>query len=299
MKMFSNYGRFASRFSWILCLLSLGQAIGAPAAKEETFDVLQIGTRTYTNVTVTTKTTNYIFMLHSSGMANIKVSELTAEAREKLGYPDPAKPKVKTNAASVWATQTIAKMETPQVKEVEQKVVEQWKSRFEGGKPKLPPVDLRIVGLAIGIFWLLYLFFSYCCMLICLKAGKPPGALVWLPILKVFPLLHAADMSYAWFIVYIGPALAIVGAASSAGNNAAMLANLALAGVMSLLQIVMVIMWCFKIAKACGKSAWVGLFLLLPFSSLFAFLYLAFSDSATEEKAPRSRRVPIMTLDTA
>ena len=40
---------------------------GAIGAIEQTFDMLQIGTRTYKNVTVTTKAKDYIFILHSAG----------------------------------------------------------------------------------------------------------------------------------------------------------------------------------------------------------------------------------------
>jgi hypothetical protein len=36
-----------------------------------------------------------------------------------------------------------------------------------------------------------------------------------------------------------------------------------------------------KIAKARGKSAWVGVLLLLPVVNVFAFLYLAFSNGAS------------------
>jgi uncharacterized membrane protein YhaH (DUF805 family) len=107
-------------------------------------------------------------------------------------------------------------------------------------------------------------------MLICQKTGNPPGVLVWLPVLQLFPLLRAAGMSGWWFLAYFVPVLNMV------------------AG----------ILWCFTIAKARGKSAWVGLFLLLPVTNLFAFLYLAFSNGATakEDEEPETR---IMTLETA
>src|SRR5712691_2936842 len=128
MKSHNRYSHVASRLIWALCLILLGQPRGAMSAMEEKFDLLQIGTRTYTNVTVTTKAKTYIFMLHSSGMANIKVAELSPDTRQKLGYDDTDKPKAGTNAASVWATQTIAKMESPRVKEVEDKVQQRWRS---------------------------------------------------------------------------------------------------------------------------------------------------------------------------
>ena len=44
------------------------------------------------------------------------------------------------------------------------------------------------------------------------------------------------------------------------------------------------VLWCFNIAKARGKSVWVGVLLLLPITSLFAFLYLAFSDGLADGK---------------
>jgi hypothetical protein len=122
----------------------------------------------------------------------------------------------------------------------------------------------------LGIALLLYLFHCYCCMLICRKTGNPPGILVWLPVLQVFPLLRAAGMSGWWFLGFCVPILNIVGQ----------------------------VLWCLKIAKARGKSVWAGVLLLLPVISLFAFLYLAFSNGA----APKKHREPesrLMTLEAA
>ena len=81
-------------------------------------------------------------------------------------------------------------------------------------------------------------------------------------------LLRAANMSRWWFLAYFVP----------------------------LLNVVVVILWPFKIAKTRGKSAWVGLALLLPVINVFAFLYLAFSDGAPEKE---QRVVDVMSLETA
>jgi uncharacterized membrane protein YhaH (DUF805 family) len=66
-------------------------------------------------------------------------------------------------------------------------------------------------------------------------------------------MLRAAGMSRWWFVAYFVP----------------------------LFNLMPAILWGFKIAKARGKSLWIGVLLLLPVTNLFAFLYLAFSDSAS------------------
>jgi hypothetical protein len=58
------------------------------------------------------------------------------------------------------------------------------------------------------------------------------------------------------------------------------------------------VLWPLKIAKARGKSVWVGVLLLLPVTNLFAFLYLAFSDGVSDE-ADEGPEPKIMTLETA
>jgi hypothetical protein len=107
-------------------------------------------------------------------------------------------------------------------------------------------------------------------MLICQKVGHPPGILVWLPLVQLLPLLRAAGMSGWWFLAYLVPGLNIVAQ----------------------------IIWSLKIAKARGKSVWVGVLLLLPVANLFSFLYLAFSNGATgggdEDSEPK-----VMSLQSA
>ena len=56
------------------------------------------------------------------------------------------------------------------------------------------------------------------------------------------------------------------------------------------------IVWSLNIVKARGKSGWVALFLVLPVTAIFAYVYLAFSDGAPKKEGPV---VEIMTLETA
>jgi hypothetical protein len=116
-------------------------------------------------------------------------------------------------------------------------------------------LDPRLVQGALAVLGLLYLFFCYCSMLICKKTGQEPGVLVWIPIIQTFPLLKAAGMSAWWF----------------------------------LLVPVATICWCVKICRARGKSSWLGLFLLLPVTNVFTYLYLAFADGGNEKEATPER----------
>src|ERR1039457_2156897 len=251
---------------WLAVAALLMRPLGAFGGAEETFEVLHVGTRTYTNVTVTTKAKAYIFILHAGGMANIKVSEISPELQQQLGYAAAPASKSVTNIAAIWVKKEIAKIDVPQVKELS-KQLQQWRAHpparlaamfWIGSKPNYP-----VLGIALLIYLVLHLFYSYCCLLICRKAGHPPGILVWLPCLKLFPMLRAAGMSFWWLLPLLVPVL-----------------NLG-----------PLILWPLKIAKARGKSAWIGLLLLVPVINLFVFLSLSFSAVAfgpdDEEAEPK------------
>ena len=241
-------------------------AATANAADEQKFDVLQIGTQTYHNVTVTTKGKDYVFLLHSGGMANIKLKDLSPEQRLQLGYaPPPPPPKSTTDKANDWAKQSLSKIETPQVKAFAGEIQDAFVTRSFRGM-QLPALSRKVIWAGAAVLGALYLFGCYCCGLICVKAGKKPGVLVWLPILQVFPMFEAAGMS-AWWVLLLP------------------IAN---------------IVWCFKIAKARGKGVGTGIMLLLPVLNIFAFLYLAFSAGGSGS-APRKdkRRIEVMSLEAA
>ncbi len=242
----------------------------AAAETEQHFDLLQIGTHTYTNVTVTTKSKDYVLFLHSGGMNTVKVVELSATEREQLGYPELPKPKPQPTNATAWAQQTLAKLETPKVKAVSAQVVTTWRNNVPIDKIRIPHLTPQLLWSVIGGLVAMYLFFCYCCWLICQKTGKAPGFLVWLPVLQLFPLLRAAGMSGWWF----------------------------LAGFVPVLNLVAYLLWCLNIAKARLKTAWAAIFLFLPPTTLLAFLYLAFSSGGNPKKV-ENRKVRLMALETA
>jgi len=249
MSFCAKFAGIAGRFIWLALAASVWP--GSAIAKEETFDVLQIGTHTYTNVTVTTKAKTYVFIMHSTGMANLKLSEIPPEVLQQLGYGAAAeKPKSKTEVASQWAKDKLGSANIDKVNAAELKAREAWIQRSGDVARAVVALDRKLCGAIVAVLILFYVFCCRCCAEICKKAGKPAGVLAWLPGFQLIPLLKAAGMSPWWFLGYLVPPVAFV----------------------------LHIVWSFKIAKARGKTGVTGFFLMLPLTSLFAFIYLAFSD---------------------
>lgn len=286
-------------------LLTVGAGFGmaAPVGSEDLkFDVLQIGSHTYRNVTVTTRSKSYIYILHAEGMTNIKVSELPADCLQKLGYAETQPKKAVVEGVAASARQTLAKLETaPQVKALEQQLTLTLSSYAAMSNLRLPPLTAGLLLSVAGGLMAVYLFYCYCCLLICRKAGEKAGVLVWVPILQLVPMLRAARMPGWWFFMFFVPVVNLVGHVSL----------------------------CLKLAQARGKSLGVGLLLVLPaigglllvaipsrflalwylelsvfvaslfFLSLLGFLYLAFSHGPAAQPIKAPKHTEIMTLETA
>ena len=167
------------------------------ACAEDTFPVLTVGSDTYSNVTVTTKTPRFVVIMHAQGMTSLKLKDLSPELLTQLGY------KVETPKPKKSLSQQINI--DPRLIEMQQKAAEEIESR-------LRQLDPRLIGIALSALLVLYLFFCYCSMLICHRVGQAPGVLVWIPVLQFFPLLRAAGMSAWWFLLLLlaSPVVGIV-----------------------------------------------------------------------------------------
>ena len=226
-------------------------------AADETFGTLTVGGETFTNVMVLTKTRNDVFISHARGMASLKVKQLDTLTQIKLGYLVEA-PKTARTPSIQGKVADIARMEAdPRVQAVEAELAARFIQALEQFDPRI------FYGLIAAII-LSYLSFSSLCRSICMKVAGPPKQLIpliWLPLLKQIPLLKAAGMSPAWILTNLIPGLFLV----------------------------TYIVWSFKITKARGKNVAVAVFLLLPVTNLFAFLYLAMSgDTANEDSKKRN-----------
>lgn len=276
---------------WLLFLVFSAHALraatqlGSAGPKTEaTFPLLQTKTGVYTNVTVTQKSKDWIYILHSQGVCNVKVSDLSPEIQTALGYNlAPTNQAEGTDAEGTDAGSTAPSrphaafhLKVPNVKAI----IADWR---QNGRQRIQDkitqfkTDPKIKGTVYFVGGGLYLFLSTCFWLICRKTHNSPGPLIWVPILQLIPLIRAANM--AWFFACFIPVLNI-GAAIVGYRAANMPWIWSFVCFILALNLIALVIWSIKIVKARGKSPWVSFFMLFPFTSIFAFLYLAFSSSA-------------------
>ena len=256
MKSARNHCYSVGRLLWLLLALSSIPSMASAGSillgkSEPTFPLLQTKTGVYTNVTVTQQTKDWIFILHSTGVCNVKLSDLSPETLAVLGYKpatDDAAAEEKKSHASQPFAQIITRAKLADVG----KLARDWRQNPRQKFKELTASSPFAIYIILGILAALHIFTSTCFWLICRKTHIAPGPLVWVPVFQLIPLLRAANMPLGWFFAYFIPVLNIIA------------------------QIV----WSVKIVRSRGKSPFVAFLLLLPVTNFFAFLYLAFSSSA-------------------
>ena len=116
-----------------------------------------------------------------------------------------------------------------------------WLTQTKGALGKLQseaaPVQLtrQQVWIALGGLVLAWWFFCLCVSQICRKAGRPGGALAWLPVVQLIPMFRAAGMSGWWFVAMFIPVLNLIGQ----------------------------VLWCVKITQARGKGFVTAVMLMM------------------------------------
>jgi hypothetical protein len=258
----------------VALLLCIGILTAGHANADQELVELTVNGEVFKKVIVTSKSATDVFLSHSRGMTTLKVADLDPEARAVLGY-EPLKPRgVKAAGIEALNLSKLSDGHAEQnVEEMKAQLIEQWNATF--GHLDLNP---RYIALGfLGVFAVMYLFTCYCFHSICKKTGHNPGIVVWLPVLQIFPILKAAGMGSWWFFSILLSCLAPVGVVPMLRSfgPSPMLLLLLLPHAVALVGM---ILWCFKICQARGIGAWVGVLLLLPVVSFFAFLYLAFAN---------------------
>ncbi|MBI3878687.1 MAG: hypothetical protein HY301_01300 [Verrucomicrobia bacterium] len=212
----------------------------------ETVPVLKTKTVTYTNVTLRAISDTDLFISHPGGVLNIKLKEIEPDSLAEI---DSVRSKLPRMGAKPKAEPVPSKFQLPELPA-------HWAMDFvvAGREIKLTPAMVAglVLGLVVG-----WLFYGWCCYLICVKSVVNPGIVAWLPVLQIFPLLRAARLPWWWFLVSL---------------VAAPVAH---------------IVWSVNIVRVRKKSAWLTVMLILPVTSLLGFLYLAFSRSPTADEHRR------------
>ena len=243
----SAMGRCLVRTASLLLVLV---SLSAFAEQVETFVTLKVGEHTYQNVTVTTKGKNFIIISHTGGITSIRLTELPLEILQKLGYAPAPKPKKHVTEGPMWAgLAVVPKVNTLRVQSIKTRLAQAWEKSGVASQVRLLKTDRRVILTAAGLGLLLYLFYSYCGLLICQKTGNHPGVWVWLPIIQILPMLQAASMSPWWFLLGVIP-----------GPN-----------------LVAYVVWCVRIVQARGKTTPLAVLLVVPLTSWLALAFLAFS----------------------
>ena len=256
------------------------------------FESFTAGSNTFANVTVLNTNRKDIFLRHAGGLVSVKVKDVDPEILKQLGYKVVEPEKKSANPFGTMSSQMMTNLTLKLEDDARfQQIESQWMARVA---PHMPPISKGLIAGAVGVLVAIYLFFSFCCMQIVRKTGNQPGLLVWLPILKMLPLIRAAGMPGWWFLIWLAPIFIVVLApvlAAASGVPPTWLLfcypPAALGG------LVTTVIWFFKIVGTRGKSVIWAIMLLLPVTNLIAFLYLAFSDGAAPEAKPTARSRPL------
>jgi hypothetical protein len=279
MKRLEHYRRYLGSCLVLLLMVFSRNVAAKPGEifmgkQEQTFPVLQTKTGSYTNVTVTKKTKDWIFILHSAGVCNVKASDLPTDARIALGYEAaPQTPAAEDEGGVTTAETSVAgaapKLPRFNLAEFKQFAAD-WRLHRKEKETEIKTyvtVHAVVIGAFFGIWLALHLLCSGIFWMVCRKTHNAPGPLVWVPVLQLIPLLRAANMPRVWFFAFFVPGI----------------------------NIIALIVFSIKIVKSRGKGFWVSILLILPATSWLAMLYLAFSSSAPVEMSNNE----VLSLETA
>jgi hypothetical protein len=279
MKRLEHYRRYLGSCLVLLLMVFSRNVAAKPGEifmgkQEQTFPVLQTKTGSYTNVTVTKKTKDWIFILHSAGVCNVKASDLPTDARIALGYEAaPQTPAAEDEGGVTTAETSVAgaapKLPRFNLAEFKQFAAD-WRLHRKEKETEIKTyvtVHAMVIGAFFGIWLALHLLCSGIFWMVCRKTHNAPGPLVWVPVLQLIPLLRAANMPRVWFFAFFVPGI----------------------------NIIALIVFSIKIVKSRGKGFWVSILLILPATSWLAMLYLAFSSSAPVEMSNNE----VLSLETA
>jgi hypothetical protein len=202
---------------------------------------------TFSNVTITSQTATHISFNHAGGFASVKLSMLPPDEQCKIGYTPPPPPKSlldHTKDFTSYLSTTVAQWRNnPHMQALDQEI------RSEVNRVWTQNDKVILYSVCGGIACI-YILFSLAAVKICRKTTVRPGLWVWLPGFEWISLLKAAGMSPWNFIWLLIPPI----------------------------NLIVMMVWCFKICHTRHKNPLLGFLLLIPVINIFIYFYLAFSE---------------------
>jgi hypothetical protein len=254
-----------------VALRAAGPDASSPDTKEKKpIPSITIAGATYSNVTIENVTDKTLTFTHARGVGSLNPQKLTAHERQALGLQTET---LKEQKAEVIESKTTTSA---------------WNIKGRAGMPDSISKFAQMAGaIALGIVIAVvafYLFTCLCLLRICNKTDHPAPLLVWIPLLQIFAIYRAAEMSSFWFKALVVDILVRFSIAGLAISGVVARDNNALDGFLIFYSLVLTIVhvigwcvWCFKICIAREKNPLLGLFVLFPITQPPALAYLAFS----------------------
>jgi hypothetical protein len=296
----------------VLLATHVSGALGA----ELSLPSLTISGEVYSNVVVTPSSQGRLMVRHGAGIGTVRLVDLDYEvltqlvdaeiiggraAKELLARKAPKKTakisQVTTNEngevvveeveATLQARATLLARSAQTRLENEARALGFRPAHFEQTIARLPREAM--LGIAGGIV-LLYLLRCWCFLRICQRSTGRGSILVFLPLLRWFPLAEAARMSRHWVAVPVFGLLMLQLPPALPQLPWVPLAYLAVVGAFWVTTAILFVVWCVKICKVLQHSMFFSLLLLLPVLDWFALLYLACSGGKAEEKISLNSR---------
>jgi hypothetical protein len=256
----------------IVCALILANASGAEGSGP--IPMVSIGGVVYSNVVIESTSAKTITFSHARGMASLNRQKLTFDERVMLRLVAPAP----TNSVT-----SANRLDTNNTMNVEQQLRKALGASRDAEK-QLRDAGVSLKAVSAGAV-VLYLFFCFCLLMICSKADQPSPLLVFIPFLQMLPAYRAAKMSPFWFrfLMFDLVFRVMVGVLTYTGHvgrlpQAAGMILVIVMAVFTLIHLIGLFIWCFKICIAREKSPLVGIFMLFPCTQVLALAYLAFSE---------------------
>jgi hypothetical protein len=228
-----------------------------------TLDTLAIDGNVFSNVTIVSQTDTHVSFKHAQGFATVKLSQLPAKEQTKVGYTPPPPPKTASDRVKEiteqYSEQFMTWVNDPRLKKLEQDI------RTEVDRI-ITEQDKVIIYPVVGGVVCIYILFCLAAIKICRKTTVRPGLYVWLPGFQWISLLKAAGMSpWNFLLLFIPP-----------------------------INLIVMMVWCFKICRTRQKSSALGFLLLIPVVNILVYFYLAFS--AQKHATPAPYEMPKLKL---